>query len=43
MQLDREKNRQTELESLIGYVCGEGKALGVPTPTYDAVYNSLSI
>jgi 2-dehydropantoate 2-reductase len=41
MQLDREKNRQTELESLIGCVCGEGRALDVPTPTYDTVYNSL--
>ncbi|MDR2176230.1 MAG: 2-dehydropantoate 2-reductase [Synergistaceae bacterium] len=41
MQLDREKGRQTELESLIGYVCEEGRALGVPTPAYDAVYGGL--
>lgn len=41
MQLDREKGRQTEIESLIGYICREGEALGVPTPTYDTVYKSL--
>ncbi len=41
MQLDQEKNRPTELESLIGYVCAEGKALGVPVSTYDVLYKSL--
>ncbi|MDR1649727.1 MAG: 2-dehydropantoate 2-reductase [Synergistaceae bacterium] len=41
MQLDREKDRKTELESLIGWVCGAGRTLGVPTPAYDAVYDSL--
>ncbi|MDR2180085.1 MAG: 2-dehydropantoate 2-reductase [Synergistaceae bacterium] len=41
MQLDREQGRPTELESLIGYVCKEGKALGVPTPVYERVYDSL--
>jgi 2-dehydropantoate 2-reductase len=41
MQLDREKDRKTELESLIGWVCGEGRVLGVPTPAYDAIYNRL--
>lgn len=41
MQLDQEKDRPTEVESLIGYVCDEGKTLGVPVPTYDTVYRSL--
>jgi 2-dehydropantoate 2-reductase len=41
MQLDRENGRQTELESLIGYVCEEARALGVPVPTYDIVYGRL--
>jgi 2-dehydropantoate 2-reductase len=41
MQLDQEKDRPTELESLIGYVCKEGKAVNVPTPTYNTVYAGL--
>jgi 2-dehydropantoate 2-reductase len=41
MQLDRERGQKTELESLIEYVCKEGKALGVLTPTYDTVCGKL--
>ncbi|MDR1874481.1 MAG: 2-dehydropantoate 2-reductase [Synergistaceae bacterium] len=41
MQIDREKGRPTELESLIGYVCREGRALGVPVPAYDGLCDSL--
>ncbi|MCL2010120.1 MAG: 2-dehydropantoate 2-reductase [Synergistaceae bacterium] len=41
MQMDQENGRQTEIESLIGYVCREGKTLGVPLPTYEKVYNGL--
>ncbi|MDR1377539.1 MAG: 2-dehydropantoate 2-reductase [Synergistaceae bacterium] len=41
MQLDQEKDRPTELEALIGYVCKEGEALKLPTPTYNTVYESL--
>jgi 2-dehydropantoate 2-reductase len=41
MQLDQEKDRMTELESLIGYVCREGETLKVPLPTYEAVYGDL--
>ncbi|MDR1621572.1 MAG: 2-dehydropantoate 2-reductase, partial [Synergistaceae bacterium] len=41
MLLDQENSRPTELESLIGYVCKEGKALGVATPTYGTVYDDL--
>jgi len=41
MQLDHENGRQTELESLIGYICREGKAMGVSIPTYEKVYDGL--
>ncbi|MDR1978409.1 MAG: 2-dehydropantoate 2-reductase [Synergistaceae bacterium] len=41
MQLDQEKDRPTEFESLVGYVCKEGKTMGVPTPTYETVYKGL--
>jgi 2-dehydropantoate 2-reductase len=41
MQLDQEKDRQTELDSLIGYVCREGKTNGVFMPTYEKVYEGL--
>ncbi|MDR1377258.1 MAG: 2-dehydropantoate 2-reductase [Synergistaceae bacterium] len=43
MQLDQEQGRSTELESLIGYVCQEGKALGIPVPAYESVYNDLKV
>ena len=41
MQTDHEKGRLTELESLIGYVCREGKTAGISTPAYDKVYEEL--
>jgi 2-dehydropantoate 2-reductase len=41
MQLDQEQGRSTELESLIGYVCKEGKTLGIPVPAYETVYSDL--
>jgi 2-dehydropantoate 2-reductase len=41
MQVDREKGKATDLEFLIGYVCGEARALNIPTPAYDAVYSAL--
>ena len=41
MQLDQEQGRPTELESLIGYVCREGKNLGVSTPVYENIYGNL--
>ena len=41
MQVDREKGRPMELEHLIGYVCREGAALGISTPTYNTVYRGL--
>jgi len=41
MQLDQEKGRTTELESLLGYVCKEGKDLGISLPVYETVYREL--
>ena len=41
MQLDQEQGRVTELEFLVGHVCREGRAKGVPTPTYDRFYENL--
>ena len=41
MQRDFRAGRTTELESLTGYVVREGRRLGVPTPTYDRMYESL--
>ncbi|MDR1731154.1 MAG: 2-dehydropantoate 2-reductase [Synergistaceae bacterium] len=41
MQVDQEQGRPTELETLIGTICEEGRALGVPVPTYETVYRSL--
>jgi 2-dehydropantoate 2-reductase len=41
MQRDQEQKQPTEIESLIGYVCKEGRALGVPTPVYDRLYEDL--
>jgi 2-dehydropantoate 2-reductase len=41
MQVDQEKDKTTEIESLIGYVRKEGQALKVPVPIYETVYESL--
>jgi len=41
MQLDQENGRQTELDSLIGYVCREGKGCGISMPAYEKVYAGL--
>jgi 2-dehydropantoate 2-reductase len=41
MQVDHENGRQTELDSLIGYICREGKTNGVSMPTYEKVYEGL--
>ena len=41
MQLDQEKGRTTELETLIGYVCREGEAEGVLLPAHNALYKEL--
>ena len=41
MQRDFRAGRQTELESLTGYIVREGERLGVPVPTYRMMYDSL--
>lgn len=41
MQLDVEAGRRSEVESMIGVIGREGRALGVPTPIADMVYASL--
>ena len=41
MQVDQESGRQTELDSLIGYVCREGRTIGIPVPTYEKGYEGL--
>ena len=41
MQRDFRAGKNTELESLTGYVVREGKRLNVPTPTYDMMYDKL--
>jgi 2-dehydropantoate 2-reductase len=35
------RGRRTEIEYLNGYVCAEGKRLGVPTPVNDAVVKTV--
>jgi 2-dehydropantoate 2-reductase len=41
MQLDVERGRRTELESIIGVIGRKGRELGIPTPVADFVYASL--
>ena len=41
MQLDREKGKQTEIDTLTAYMCQEGRKSGIPTPLHDEVYAQL--
>lgn len=41
MQIDREKGRQTEIDSLTAYLCKAGKESGIPTPLHDEIYEKL--
>ncbi|RLC90280.1 MAG: hypothetical protein DRI77_14960 [Chloroflexi bacterium] len=41
MQRDVESGRRSELESMIGVVCRQGRELGVPTPVADVIYAAL--
>ncbi|MGE3269620.1 MAG: ketopantoate reductase family protein [Chloroflexota bacterium] len=43
MQRDYDAQRRVELEHLAGTVIRRGKAVGVPTPTFDVVYAILRI
>ncbi len=42
MQLDFEKGRKTEIETLCGYIVREGEKVGVSTPLMKKIYNKLS-
>lgn len=41
LQLDHERGRRTELELFIGYAVRAGRALGVPVPRHEALYEAL--
>ncbi len=41
MQLDVERGRRTELDSIIGVLCRKGREVGVPTPVTDMIYGML--
>jgi 2-dehydropantoate 2-reductase len=43
MQVDFERGRQVELEELTGAVVRQGQKVGVPTPTFDALYSVLKV
>jgi 2-dehydropantoate 2-reductase len=43
MQRDFENQRRAELEQLTGAVVRRGRALGVPTPAFDALYAVLHV
>ncbi len=42
MQLDVEKRRDSELDTMLGFVVRKGKELGIPTPRHAEVYDALS-
>ncbi|HEY8559602.1 MAG TPA: 2-dehydropantoate 2-reductase [Pyrinomonadaceae bacterium] len=41
MHNDFSRGRQTELETLVGYVVREARRLGVPVPIYEQIYGAL--
>ena len=41
MQLDKEKGRQTEVDTLTGFLCRAGRESGIPTPLHDEVYQQI--
>ncbi len=41
MQLDFEKGKKSEIESLLGFVAKESKKLGVSAPLMEKIYHSL--
>jgi 2-dehydropantoate 2-reductase len=43
MLVDYERGRRVELEELTGAVVRLGRALDVPTPTYDTLYAVLKV
>jgi 2-dehydropantoate 2-reductase len=43
MSIDYERGNRVELDQLTGAVARRGKALGVPTPTFDILYGVLKV
>jgi 2-dehydropantoate 2-reductase len=41
MQLDYEKEKQTEIETFTGYIVKSGKELGIETPLHNEIYSEL--
>jgi len=41
MQLDKENGRQTEVDTLTGFLCRAGRESGIPTPLHDEVYQQI--
>ena len=41
MQLDKERGRPTEIDTLTAYICRAGRGAGIPTPLHDEVYSWL--
>lgn len=41
MQLDREKDNQTEIDTLTAFLCRAGLESGIPTPLHDEIYKQL--
>ena len=41
MQMDREKGKQTEIDTLTAYICKAGKEFGIPTPLHNEIYFQL--
>ena len=43
MQMDREKGKQTEIDTLTAYICKAGKGFGIPTPLHNEIYLQLQM
>ncbi|MHB8138332.1 MAG: ketopantoate reductase family protein [Smithellaceae bacterium] len=41
MQLDREKGKPTEIDTLTAYLCRAGREWGIPTPVHDEILSQL--
>jgi 2-dehydropantoate 2-reductase len=41
MQLDREKGKETEVDTLTAWLCSKGRETGIPTPLHDEVLRQL--
>ena len=43
MQMDREKGKQMEIDTLTAYICEAGKETGIPTPLHNEIYFQLQM